>query len=48
MIYFIFGEDSYRSKNKLEEIVNGYKKVHKSCLNLIYVDEKQTSFEDFY
>ena len=48
MIYFIFGEDSYRSKNKLEEIVNGYKKVHKSGLNLIYVDAKQTSFEDFY
>lgn len=48
MIYFIYGEDSYRSKRKLEEIVEGYKKVHKSGLNLIYIDAKQTDFKDFY
>lgn len=48
MIYFIYGEDSYRSKRKLGEIIDGYKKVHKSGLNLIYVDAKQTSFNDFY
>jgi len=47
MIYFIYGEDSYRSKRKLEEIVAGYKKVHKSGLNLIYINAEQTDFKDF-
>ncbi|MCX6723295.1 MAG: hypothetical protein NT094_04520 [Candidatus Staskawiczbacteria bacterium] len=36
MIYFIYGQDSFRSKRKLEEIILGYKKIHKSGLNLIY------------
>ena len=35
MIYFIYGEDSYWSKKKMEEIIDRYKKVHKSVLNLI-------------
>ncbi len=48
MIYFIYGEDSYRSKKKLEEIIEGYKKVHKSGLNLIYIDAKEKLFDDFY
>ena len=48
MIYFIYGQDSYRSKRKLEEIIEGYKKVHKSGLNLIYIDAKNISFKDFY
>jgi len=54
MIYFIYGEDSYRAKKKLEEIILGYKKVHKSGLNLIYVDAGDPSagsgqgFGDFY
>ena len=48
MIYFIYGEDSYRSKRKLEEIIEGYKKVHRSGLNLIYVDAKEKDFKDFY
>lgn len=48
MIYFIFGEDSYRSKRKLEEIVLGYKKVHKSGLNFIYIDAKEKIFKEFY
>jgi DNA polymerase-3 subunit delta len=48
MIYFLYGEDSYRSKKKLEEIILGYKKVHRSGLNLIYIDAKGTSFKDFY
>lgn len=47
MIYFLYGEDSYRAKKKLEEIIGGYKKVHKSGLNLIYIDAKNTSFQDF-
>jgi DNA polymerase-3 subunit delta len=48
MIYFIYGEDSYRAKRKLEEMILGYKKVHKSGLNLIYVDAAEKSFKDFY
>jgi len=46
MIYFIYGEDSYRSKKKLEDIIEGYKKVHKSGLNLLYVDAKKADFKD--
>ncbi|MEI7424523.1 MAG: DNA polymerase III subunit delta [Candidatus Staskawiczbacteria bacterium] len=48
MIYFIFGEDSFRSKRKLEEIVLGYKEIHKSGLNLIYINAEKESFNDFY
>ena len=48
MIYFIYGQDSYRSKRKLEEIIEGYKKVHKSGLNLTYINAKENSFKDFY
>lgn len=48
MIYFLFGPDSYRSKQKLQEIIEGYKKVHKSGLNLISVDAKEKKFSDFY
>jgi len=48
MIYFIYGEDSYRSKRKLEEIIFGYKEKHKSGLNLIYLDADAGNFKDFY
>ncbi len=48
MIYFIFGEDSYRSKRKLEEIILEYKKIHKSGLSLAYIDAKEKDFKDFY
>ena len=48
MIYFLFGEDSYRSKRKLEEIVLSYKEKNKSGLNLIYIDAKEKNFKDFY
>ena len=48
MIYFLYGEDYYRSKRKLEEIIEGYKKVHKSGLNLIYIDAGFFDFKDFY
>jgi DNA polymerase-3 subunit delta len=48
MIYFLHGQDSYRSKEKLLDIIEGYKKVHKSGLNLIYIDATEKSFADFY
>jgi len=47
MIIFLYGQDSFRSKRKLEEIILGYKKIHKSGLNLIYVDVKIKDFKDF-
>jgi hypothetical protein len=48
MIYFIYGEDSYRAKRKLEEIIFGYKKIHKSGLNLIFMEAGKKDFKDFY
>lgn len=48
MIIFIYGQDSYRSKSKLDEIISHYKKIHKSGLNLIDVNASQIDFPDFY
>lgn len=48
MIYFIYGEDSYRSKRKLEEIILGYKEKNKSGLSLLYIDAGEMQFKDFY
>ena len=42
MILFLYGEDTYRMKEKMKEIIEKYKKVHKSGLNLKYFD----NFED--
>ncbi len=47
MIYFLYGPDSFRSRQKLQDIIEGYKKVHKSGLNLVYIDAKEKSFSDF-
>lgn len=48
MVIFLYGQDSYRSKQKLDEIVSHYKKVRKSGLNLIYFDASQKDFSNFY
>ena len=48
MIIFLYGQDSYRSKEKLHEIITHYKEVRKSGLNLMYVDAGQTDFSDFH
>ena len=48
MIYFIYGEDSYRAKEKLQEIVDHYKSVHKSGLNLVQVDVKGKDLKDIF
>jgi len=34
MIIFLYGKDTYRSKQKLQDIVESYQKIHKSGLNL--------------
>jgi len=38
MIIFLYGEDTYRTRQKIREIIERYKKVHKSGLNLKYLD----------
>lgn len=38
MIIFLYGEDTYRMKEKMKEIIERYKKIHKSGLNLKYFD----------
>lgn len=45
MIIFLYGEDTYRMREKLKEIIERYKKIHKSGLNLKYFDDF-TNFEE--
>jgi len=47
MIIFLYGKDLYRAREKLNEIIDGYKKVHKSGLNLIWINAKEKDFRDF-
>lgn len=48
MVIFLYGQDSYRSKQKLNEIIEHYQKVPKSGLNLVYIDADKNDFPDFY
>jgi len=48
MIIFLYGPDSFRSKIKLNEIIEGYKKSKKSLLNLNYFDASNKEFKNFY
>ena len=48
MIIFLYGQDSYRSKRKLDEIIDQYKKTRKNLLSLVYFDASQKDFSDFY
>ena len=43
MIIFLYGKDTYRMREKMKEIVEHYKKIHQSGLNLKYLDD----FSDF-
>ncbi len=47
MIIFLYGQDTYRSKNKLKEIIEHYRKTHKSGLNLRFLDLSDKEAEDF-
>ena len=46
MIIFIYGQDTYRSRQKLQEIIDHYKKIHQSGLNLKLFDEQDFQFQD--
>jgi len=47
MIYLIFGEDTFRSKLKLKEIIEKYKKRYSTALNVRFFDFNENSFDDF-
>lgn len=47
MIIFLYGSDTYRSRQKLNEIIEHYQKVHKSGLNLKYFDNQKLDYQDF-
>jgi len=47
MIIFLYGQDTYRLRRKLNEIIEYYKKIHKSGLNLKYLNLSEKGFEDF-
>ncbi len=46
MIIFLYSSDTYRSRQKLNEIINHYKEIHKSGVNLSYLDIEHLNFED--
>jgi DNA polymerase-3 subunit delta len=46
MIIFLYGPDTYRSRQKLGEIIVSYKKIHKSGLNLIFLQGGSLKFQN--
>lgn len=47
MIIFLYGQDDFRSRLKLKEIIDQYQNVRHSGLNLFYIDFKENQFSDF-
>jgi len=47
MIIFLYGQDTYRLQQKLREIVEHYKKVHRSGVNLKFFEQKNLNYQDF-
>ena len=47
MLFFLYGEDTYRSCAKLREIVKRYQKIHKTGLNLSFLHGIKLDFQDF-
>lgn len=45
MLILLYGPDTYRSLQKLNEIIKRYKKIHKSGLNLKYYECDEDDFE---
>ena len=51
MIYFLYGQDSYRSKRKFNEIIEHYKSTNKTGLALNFFDfgeSKKTSASEIF
>ena len=47
MIYFLYGADSYRSREKLREIIKGYREKHGNFLNFSRFDAEERQPADF-
>ena len=47
MFLFLYGQDTYQSRKKLNEIIEHYKKIHKKGLSLKYFNGESLSFEEF-
>lgn len=47
MIILLYGQDTYRSHRKLDEIVKHYKEIHKGGINLKFLEGKNLKFENF-
>jgi DNA polymerase-3 subunit delta len=47
MIIFLYGPDTYRSRQKLNEIIEHYKKIHQRGLSLKFFGEENLDFQDF-
>jgi DNA polymerase-3 subunit delta len=48
MVYFFYGADSYRLRQKVKSVIDGYQTKHKSGLNLARFDfDKAGSFDKF-
>ena len=48
MIIFLYGQDSYRIRQKLKEIIDGYKVKNPSGFNLVNLDLSDSKIEDFF
>lgn len=47
MLIFLYGQDAFRASQKLNEIIEHYKKIHKSGLNLKSIDLTEGDFQEF-
>ncbi|MFH1714225.1 MAG: DNA polymerase III subunit delta [Candidatus Nealsonbacteria bacterium] len=47
MIILLYGPDTFRSRKKLNEIIEHYKKANKKGLDLKYIDLESLGFRDF-
>ncbi|MCX6813700.1 MAG: DNA polymerase III subunit delta [Candidatus Azambacteria bacterium] len=48
MIIFLYGQDSYRISQKIQEIVKGYEAKNPSGLSLIRLDLRENKLEEFF
>lgn len=46
MVYFLYGEDTYRSRKKLKQIEEKFKKTDKGRVNLIKIDGERTPWRN--
>lgn len=46
MIFLLYGSNNYSSREKVREIVEHYKNIHKSGLDFKYLDDKDLDFDD--